>query len=166
MRYLDGTVENGDPLGSATCLCEPEDAEADQCTVNADHSQVFSNSFAFLNMYCLTSGGNPIGMSSSYFDYILSHELGHLLGLGHQYNQPYPSVMGDPIILSGTSIFNATVDLDINSYPEELLHFQKRYPCGCTLTNNLRRSRDFNELTIRQTGEFCRVCAGKNTLNG
>lgn len=157
MSYFQGTVEDGLPAGSASCLCEPEDTNSDQCSVNADHTVTFSTLLASLNIYCLTFGGNPNSdWSPSYYQFIVAHELGHLLGLGHQYNQPYPSIMGNPTILSGSNAFSFVIDLDINNYPEDKAQLEARYPCGCTLTNELTSER--TDLVLRQTDEICPVC--------
>lgn len=142
IRYLPNTP--GGPSGTASCFC---DANDDVCVRQFDHSTHYSESNpALLTIYQATNGR----VSVNSFSNLYTHELGHILGMGHVFGLPdVVSVMGSPL--------NQNRDLVLYSF--DALQLRRRYPCACTITNNIVSEPPGEVPVHNQTGSFCPGCA-------
>ena len=131
----------GGPVGTASCAC---DAEDDICVRQVDHSTIFtSTNPAVMTIYC--QPGTDFATVQQYIN-VWVHELGHILGMGHVYNLPVDSIMGQ--------VTTAVIPGELKAFDLEQL--QDRYPCDCVLTSSFREF--YEPRPINQTSDYCPVC--------
>lgn len=145
------TVEYIDPddpafcefSGTALCVC---DMEGDICVRQLDHSSFFTPaSPSEVKMYklpCIQSTRTEVRFMNTYL-----HELGHVLGMGHVFNEPFQSIMGQ-----------ANREVTFQLYPWDISELERRYPCDCVLNEPIVSENFMTIDDVMASSDHCPGC--------
>ena len=135
-------------LGTALCFCDDDN---EICVKQTDHNEEFGfdKRKSEITLYC--AGFQQNFLTQQQWLYVMVHELGHVMGMGHVFTQDIgiQSVMGGDYVFDNGGIF-----------PHDIAELERRYPCDCELTSPLVT--EFHDGVLKTTKDECPVCQGAN----
>lgn len=145
MEYVQQPVGDCAAVATTLCFC---DAESEICERVFDHSSFYSvDRKQPITMNLLNGCPNQDALREERWNNTMVHELGHVLGMGHVFNQSFPSVMG-----------NRNNDIMV-LYGHDLDMIARRHPCNCIMVNPLSNTEPLTEAHLSHSGEHCPGCA-------
>lgn len=136
--------------GVVDCACEAEGDAFPDCSVNVDHGDFFGPANPHnMRIYHMSTNGVPNPFSWQATLDTVVHEFGHVLGMGHNFDQSITTIMG--------FLTNAQRPNRGQLYDYDVDELNARYPCGCNVVEMLGNYLD-SEIVIGQSSQHCGGC--------